>query len=126
MLVMVALFSKSFVCFRCVSVPSEHSVVVAVDTSSIGHGAEDENVKVKFETLRAMDQGDTINMDSHMSERVSLYIFTLSRVSLAKTNFFVARFQQQSVGEDEHSMHTMMITPELLGLIPSSSGHSGK
>jgi hypothetical protein len=33
---------------------------------------------------------------------------------------------QQSVGEDEHTMHTMMITPELLGLIPSSSGHSGK
>jgi cell division FtsZ-interacting protein ZapD len=33
---------------------------------------------------------------------------------------------QQSVGEDEHTMHTMMITPELLGLIPSSSGHSGE
>ena len=32
---------------------------------------------------------------------------------------------QQNVGDDEHTMHTMMITPELLGLIPSSSGHSG-
>lgn len=57
----------------------------------------EENVKVKFETLRAMEQGDTIDIDSHMSERNV---------------------------EDEHTMHTMMITPELLGLIPSSSGHS--
>lgn len=36
-----------------------------------------------------------------------------------------AALLQPSVSEDEHTMHTMMITPELLGLIPSSSGHSG-
>ncbi|XP_066991941.1 protein bric-a-brac 2 isoform X3 [Anabrus simplex] len=59
---------------------------------------DNENVKVKFETLRAMEQADTIDIDSHISER--------------------------NVGEDDHTMHTMMITPELLGLIPSSSGHS--
>lgn len=31
------------------------------------------------------------------------------------------------MGDDEpdHAMHTMMITPELLGLIPSSSVHAG-
>jgi transposase-like protein len=60
---------------------------------------DEENVKVKFETLRAMEQAETIDIDSHMSDR-------------------------PSVSEDEHTMHTMMITPELLGLIPSSSGHS--
>ncbi|KAE8747852.1 hypothetical protein FOCC_FOCC005464 [Frankliniella occidentalis] len=76
---------------------------MAVDTSGIAHNTEDENVKVKFETLRAMEQGDTINMDSHMTDRQQ---------------------QQQNMGEDDHTMHTMMITPELLGLIPSSSGHS--
>lgn len=42
-----------------------------MDTSGITHTTEDENVKVKFETLRAMEQGDTLNMDSHMTDRVS-------------------------------------------------------
>ncbi|XP_034249665.1 protein bric-a-brac 1-like isoform X3 [Thrips palmi] len=74
---------------------------MAVDTSGITHTTEDENVKVKFETLRAMEQGDTLNMDSHMTDR-----------------------QPQNMGDEDHTMHTMMITPELLGLIPSSSGHS--
>lgn len=32
------------------------------------------NVKVKFETLRSVDQsGDTVDIDSHMSERVSIF-----------------------------------------------------
>ncbi|XP_046994475.1 protein bric-a-brac 1 [Schistocerca americana] len=71
----------------------------AHDRESSGVGCDEQgNVKVKFETLRAMEQADTIDIDSHMSER--------------------------NVGEEDHTMHTMMITPELLGLIPSSSGHS--
>lgn len=60
-----------------------------------------EEVKVKFETLRTMEQVDTLDMDNHMSER------------------------NGSEDDTEHTMHTMMITPELLGLIPSSSVHSG-
>jgi hypothetical protein len=36
---------------------------------------DEENVKVKFETLRAMEQGETIDIDSHMSDRVSLLMF---------------------------------------------------
>jgi len=32
---------------------------------------DEENVKVKFETLRAMEQAETIDIDSHMSDRVS-------------------------------------------------------
>jgi hypothetical protein len=41
-----------------------------VDTSE---GTRDEeNVKVKFETLRAMEQAETIDIDSHMSDRVSI------------------------------------------------------
>lgn len=60
-----------------------------------------DEVKVKFETLRTMEQADTLDMDNHMSER------------------------NVSEEDTEHTMHTMMITPELLGLIPSSSVHSG-
>jgi hypothetical protein len=41
-----------------------------IDTSE---GTRDEeNVKVKFETLRAMEQAETIDIDSHMSDRVSI------------------------------------------------------
>jgi hypothetical protein len=44
--------------------------VSVLDTSE---GARDEeNVKVKFETLRAMEQAETIDIDSHMSDRVSV------------------------------------------------------
>lgn len=46
-----------------------------MDTSGITHTTEDENVKVKFETLRAMEQGDTLNMDSHMTDRVSAFYY---------------------------------------------------
>ncbi|KAK7868888.1 hypothetical protein R5R35_014203 [Gryllus longicercus] len=74
---------------------SERNISLTAEPSGQVH--REENVKVKFETLRAMEQADTIDIDSHMSERNV---------------------------EDEHTMHTMMITPELLGLIPSSSGHS--
>lgn len=48
-----------------------------MDTSGITHTSEDD-VKVKFETLRAMEQGDTINMDSHMSDRVSFLIVSVA------------------------------------------------
>ncbi|XP_063228494.1 longitudinals lacking protein, isoforms H/M/V-like isoform X2 [Bacillus rossius redtenbacheri] len=78
----------------------EHDVIQLTsdaDGSSVSQ-RDSEDVKVKFETLRAMEQAETIDIDSHMSDR--------------------------NVGEDEHTMHTMMITPELLGLIPSSSGQS--
>jgi len=34
---------------------------------------DEENVKVKFETLRAMEQGETIDIDSHMSDRSPTY-----------------------------------------------------
>lgn len=71
---------------------------IGVDASDLGVNVDDDdddNVKVKFETLRAIDQNDPMDMDQHMQDRT------------------VA-----SVGED--GMHTMMITPELLGLIPSS------
>lgn len=84
------------------------------DLTDTSEGARDEeNVKVKFETLRAMEQAETIDIDSHMSDRSPTY-----------QNLNGAAVLQSSVGEDEHTMHTMMITPELLGLIPSSSGHS--
>lgn len=33
-------------------------------------GDDVKDVKVKFETLRAMDQAETLDIDSHMSERV--------------------------------------------------------
>lgn len=40
---------------------------------------DSDHVKVKFETLRSVDQsGDTVDMDSHMSERVSKFLFNLS------------------------------------------------
>ncbi|XP_069702198.1 protein bric-a-brac 2-like isoform X2 [Periplaneta americana] len=84
------------------------------DLTDTSEGTRDEeNVKVKFETLRAMEQAETIDIDSHMSDRSPTY-----------QNLNGAALLQQNVGEDEHTMHTMMITPELLGLIPSSSGHS--
>uniref|UniRef100_A0A1B6C9Y4 BTB domain-containing protein n=1 Tax=Clastoptera arizonana TaxID=38151 RepID=A0A1B6C9Y4_9HEMI len=67
---------------------------MSVDTSL--RSEDTDSVKVKFETLRAMEQSDHLDMDSHLSDR-----------NLDE--------------EPDHAMHTMMITPELLGLIPSSS-----
>ncbi|XP_014250799.1 protein tramtrack, beta isoform-like isoform X1 [Cimex lectularius] len=66
---------------------------VAVDSSDLG--VVDNNVKVKFETLRAIEQ-DPLDMEQITDQTV-------------QTN------------DDDHGMHTMMITPELLGLIPSSN-----
>ncbi|XP_063993849.1 uncharacterized protein Psq isoform X2 [Diachasmimorpha longicaudata] len=59
-----------------------------------------DSVKIKFETLHTMDSSDTIDIDSHMSDRAS-------------------------VSSKHESDNMMMITPELLGLMPSgSSVHS--
>ncbi|XP_031787171.1 protein bric-a-brac 2 isoform X2 [Nasonia vitripennis] len=59
-----------------------------------------DSVKIKFETLHTMDSSDTIDIDSHMSDRASV----------------------SSKNADDNMM---MITPELLGLMPSgSSVHS--
>jgi hypothetical protein len=61
-----------------------------------------DSVKIKFETLHTMDSSDTIDIDSHMSDRASV-----------------------SSKNAADSDNIMMITPELLGLMPSgSSGHS--
>lgn len=69
--------------------------------TSLGH---EPVVKIKLETLKTSDPGDNIDVESHMSSH--------------------------SIGshgsEDEQGMHTMMITPELMGLIPTSSLHAGK
>ncbi|XP_067204410.1 protein bric-a-brac 2 isoform X2 [Linepithema humile] len=69
------------------------------------HSTEIQNcdsVKIKFETLHTMDSSDTIDIDSHMSDRASV-----------------------SSKNAADSDNMMMITPELLGLMPSgSSGHS--
>ncbi|XP_054286245.1 longitudinals lacking protein, isoforms F/I/K/T-like isoform X4 [Macrosteles quadrilineatus] len=80
---------------------------VTVDTSPLSQGHDGEDVKVKFETLRAMEQTDALDMDAHMS----------------------AAERKQENGEEsvEHTMHTMMITPELLGLMPSNTpGHQAE
>ncbi|KAI5720970.1 hypothetical protein M8J77_014079 [Diaphorina citri] len=69
---------------------------IAVGTSGIprgrrGGGEDEEDCKVKFETLHSMEhQSDHLDMSST---------------------------------DEEHTMHTMMITPELLGLLPSSSSN---
>lgn len=61
-----------------------------------------DSVKIKFETLHTMDSSDTIDIDSHMSDRASV-----------------------SSKNAADSDNMMMITPELLGLMPSgSSVHS--
>ncbi|XP_043284426.1 protein bric-a-brac 2 isoform X2 [Venturia canescens] len=61
-----------------------------------------DSVKIKFETLHTMDSSDTIDIDSHMSDRASV---------------------SSKHAADNDNM--MMITPELLGLMPSgSSVHS--
>jgi hypothetical protein len=54
---------KFFVCF------------VSVDATGLAE--EDDNVKVKFETLRAIDQADHLDMDHHMSDRVIIILFYL-------------------------------------------------
>jgi hypothetical protein len=43
---------------------------------------DEENVKVKFETLRAMEQAETIDIDSHMSDRVSVLSSTTINLSV--------------------------------------------
>ncbi|KAK9502396.1 hypothetical protein O3M35_011179 [Rhynocoris fuscipes] len=67
---------------------------IAVDSRDL---VEEEN-KVKFETLRAIDQSEQMKMETHITDRT---VQTIDE-------------------EDDPAMHTMMITPELLGLIPSS------
>ncbi|XP_043465486.1 protein bric-a-brac 2 isoform X1 [Leptopilina heterotoma] len=74
-----------------------------------------DSVKIKFETLHTMDSSDTIDIDSHMSDRASV--------------------SSKNAGDNDNMM---MITPELLGLMPSgnsvhsdsgennSRGHSGQ
>ncbi|XP_051168455.1 uncharacterized protein LOC127286141 isoform X6 [Leptopilina boulardi] len=74
-----------------------------------------DSVKIKFETLHTMDSSDTIDIDSHMSDRASV--------------------SSKTAGDNDNMM---MITPELLGLMPSgnsvhsdsgennSRGHSGQ
>lgn len=44
-------------------------------TDTSDSARDEENVKVKFETLRAMEQAETIDIDSHMSDRVSMLMF---------------------------------------------------
>jgi len=78
---------------------------VTVDTSPLSQNHDVEEVKVKFETLRAMEQPDALDMDAHMS----------------------ADRPENGDESVEHTMHTMMITPELLGLIPSNAtGHQAE
>ncbi|XP_023287677.1 protein bric-a-brac 2 isoform X2 [Orussus abietinus] len=61
-----------------------------------------DSVKIKFETLHTMDSSDTIDIDSHMSDRASV--------------------SSKNAADNDNMM---MITPELLGLMPSgSSVHS--
>lgn len=44
----------------------------SVDASDLGVDVDDDDsVKVKFETLRAIDQSDAMDMDQHMQDRVS-------------------------------------------------------
>lgn len=38
---------------------------------------EDEHVKVKFETLRAIDQAEHMDMEQHMPDRVSYFLLVL-------------------------------------------------
>ncbi|CAL1680054.1 unnamed protein product [Lasius platythorax] len=62
----------------------------------------DSEIKIKFETLHTMDSSDTIDIDSHMSDRASV--------------------SSKNAADGDNMM---MITPELLGLMPSgSSGQS--
>lgn len=50
---------------------------------------DSDHVKVKFETLRSVDQsGDTVDIDSHMSERVSLVCTLINVVNSDSLNFF--------------------------------------
>lgn len=51
-----------------------------------------EDVKVKFETLRTMDQtSDSLDMENQMSEHVSRAI--LSKIYLSLYSFFFFRFK---------------------------------
>ncbi|CAB0010606.1 unnamed protein product [Nesidiocoris tenuis] len=73
---------------------------IAIDSSDLE--VEENGVKVKFETLRSIDRVDHMELETNMTN------------GAVQTNV-----------EDDPSMHTMMITPELLGLIPSSNSESG-
>lgn len=66
--------------------------VLYVSVTDTSEGARDEeNVKVKFETLRAMEQAETIDIDSHMSDRVSILSSTTINPSVIYLVFH-ARF----------------------------------
>jgi hypothetical protein len=64
--------------------------VLITDTSESAR--DEENVKVKFETLRAMEQAETIDIDSHMSDRVSVLSSVTVKLSVIHWLYFTPDF----------------------------------
>lgn len=58
---------------------------------------------IKFETLRSYDQDSLLEMESHMS----------------------GPDHSMDSHEDDQSMHQMMVTPELMSMMPSVSNRLG-
>uniref|UniRef100_A0A8D8XD73 Protein bric-a-brac 1 n=1 Tax=Cacopsylla melanoneura TaxID=428564 RepID=A0A8D8XD73_9HEMI len=75
-----------------------------------GGGNSDPSAKVKFETLHQMEPsgGGTNGGNSEGSHQ---------------GHHSQSHLELSGAEDEEHTMHTMMITPELLGLLPSSSSN---
>lgn len=91
----------------------DHSPTRTLLTNSIHRtDLSDSNVKyceikkeseIKFETLRSYDQDSLLDMESHMS----------------------GPEHSMDSHDDEQSMHQMMVTPELMGMMPGVSNRLG-
>ncbi|KAL3275268.1 hypothetical protein HHI36_020037 [Cryptolaemus montrouzieri] len=82
------------------------SSIHRTDISDSKYEIKKEAIDIKFETLRSYDQDSLLEMDSHNSR--------LSGADLSR----------DSHDDPEQSLHSMMVTPELMGMLPGGSNRS--
>lgn len=76
------------------------------DISDSKYEIKKEAIDIKFETLRSYDQDSLLEMDSHNSR--------MSGADLSR----------DSHDDQDQSMHSMLVTPELMGMVPGVSSRS--
>lgn len=84
------------------------SSIHRTDISDSKYEIKKEAIDIKFETLRSYDQDSLLEMDSHNSR--------MSGADLSR----------DSHDDQDQSMHSMLVTPELMGMVPGVSTRSGR
>ncbi|XP_044747858.1 protein tramtrack, alpha isoform isoform X2 [Coccinella septempunctata] len=82
------------------------SSIHRTDISDSKYEIKKEAIDIKFETLRSYDQDSLLEIDSHNSR--------MSGADLSR----------DSHEDQDQSMHSMLVTPELMGMVPGVSSRS--